>query len=140
MIQEEEKHIADLSRQLEELVGQEKFLDRAPIFLHFDPSELDALIPDLSRREGRREVLDGMRKACVDLILDLNRKTSDFFRTYAGRFSETQGKWILLSFAGQEAEHSDRVRQRIKEIQNAAGNAALHKLRERGQSSWLLCR
>jgi Fur family transcriptional regulator, ferric uptake regulator len=123
MIQEEEKHIADLNRQLEELVGQEQFLDRAPIFLHFDPSELDALIPDLSKYKEEGETRCDAH-ACVDLILDLNRKTSDFFRTYAGRFSETQGKWLLLSFAGQEDEHSHRVRQRIQEIQDAPGNPA----------------
>jgi len=123
MIQEEEKHIADLSRQLEELVGQDKYLDRAPIFLHFDPSELEALIPDLSTHE-EQGALRWDAHACVDLILNLNRKTSDFFRTYAGRFPETQGKWILLNFAGQEDEHSDRVRQRIKEMQDTSGNAA----------------
>jgi Fur family transcriptional regulator, ferric uptake regulator len=123
MIQEEEKHIADLNRQLEDLVSQEKYLDRAPIFLHFDPSELEALIPDLSTYAAKGDDRWDAR-ACVDLILDLNRKTSDFFRTYAGRFSETQGKWILLSFAGQEDEHCDRVRQRIKEIQDTAGNEA----------------
>ena len=123
MIQEEETHIADLNRQLEELVSQEKYLDRAPIFLHFDPSELEALIPGVSTREEEGDTRRDAR-ACVDLILDLNRKTSDFFRTYAERFSETQGKWILLKFAEQEDEHSDRVRQRIKEIQETAGNAA----------------
>jgi Fur family transcriptional regulator, ferric uptake regulator len=123
MIQEEEKHIADLSRQLEELLGQEKFLDHAPIFLHFDPSELEALIPDLwTHAEEGDSRWDA--HVCIDLILDLNRKTSDFFTTYAGRFSETQGKWILLSFAGQENEHSDRLRQRIKEIQDTSDSAA----------------
>jgi Fur family ferric uptake transcriptional regulator len=123
MIQEEEKHIADLSRQLEELVGQENILNRAPIFLHFDPSEMEALIPHLSTHEDEGESrLDA--HACVDLILDLNRRTAEFFRAYAGRFSETQGKRILLNFAGQEDEHSDRVRQRIKEIQDTPSSAA----------------
>jgi Fur family ferric uptake transcriptional regulator len=120
--QEEEKHSADLRQQLEQLVGQETFLDRTLAFLHFDPCELEALIPDISNYETAGEFrLDTY--ASADLVLALNRKIMDYFEAYAGTFPETQGKRILLNFASQERAHSDRIRQRITEMQHVPGGA-----------------
>lgn len=114
MVQEVEAHIADLNAQLEEIVRQEKNLERAPIFLHFDPCELEALIPDLSKYE-----IDGEFKldsqASTELALTLNSNAGEFFRKYAESFAETRGKQILIKFAEQEAAHNDLVRQRVQE-------------------------
>jgi Fur family ferric uptake transcriptional regulator len=122
MVQEEEKHIANLNGKLEELVGKEKDLDRAPIFLHFDPCELEALMPDISAYEMTGDFrLDA--RASLDLALSLNRKTTEFFKTYALRFVDTQGKQILLDFAKQEDFQGDLIRQRLQGTQGAAGIA-----------------
>ena len=100
MVQEEQAHIAELNTKLEEIVGQEKDLAQASIFLHFDPCELEALVPDLAKFEQAGEFrLDA--KTSTELALSLNRSAAEFFRKYAERFSETQGKQILLSFADQ---------------------------------------
>ena len=117
MSQEEERHISDLNERLEEIVHQEKDLDRAPAFLHFDPCELETLIPDLSKqaKDGTFH-LDSL--SSMNLALELNKRTIDFFRTYADKFADTQGKQILLNFADQEQKHSDLVRQRIKSLQH----------------------
>jgi Fur family transcriptional regulator, ferric uptake regulator len=110
MIREEEKHIAYLNGKLEEIVRQEKDIDHAPIFLHFDPCELEALIPDFTKQEKDGSFhLD--QQASMDLALTLNRRTTDFFKAFAERFAETQGKQILLSFADQEEKHSDLIKQ-----------------------------
>lgn len=112
--QDEEAHIAGLNEKLEEIVRQEKDLARAPIFLHFDPCELEKLIPDLSKYEKSGEFrLD--RKASAELALVLNRGTANFFKEYADKFAETQGKQILLQFAAQEHNHCDLVQQRLEE-------------------------
>jgi Fur family transcriptional regulator, ferric uptake regulator len=115
MTQEEERHIAELTGKLEEIVRQEKDLDRAPVFLHFDSRDLEALIPNLAKQEKDGAFHLDVQTA-VDLALTLNRKTTDFFRAYADKFAETQAKEILLNFAAQEEKHSDRVSQRMKSL------------------------
>jgi Fur family transcriptional regulator, ferric uptake regulator len=115
MVQEVEAHIVDLNLKLEEIVAQEKDLEYAPIFLHFDPCELEELIPDLSRYESGSEIrLDA--KASIELALNLNRAAADFFKSYAGRFAETQGKQVFISFANQEGNHCDLMRQRMEQL------------------------
>ena len=112
MTLEEEKHIADLNTKLEELVNEEKDLARVPVFLHFDPCDLEALMPDISKYE----MSGGFRldaRASMDLALILNQKTNEFFKAYAERFAETQGKRILLDFARQEGVHGELIRQRL---------------------------
>jgi Fur family ferric uptake transcriptional regulator len=128
MIEEEDNHIADLNAKLEEVVSQEKDLEHAPIFLHFDPCELEALIPDLSKYETSGEFkLDA--KGSAELALALNRKAADFFKAYADKFSETQGKQILLNFANQEGAHNDLIQRRMEMMLNASGVAPTVKFR-----------
>ncbi len=117
MVQEVENHMADLNGRLDEIVKQEKDLEYAAIFLHFDPCELEALIPDLATFERSGEFrLDP--KASTELALSLNRGTAEFFKNYADKFAETQGKQILANFAGQESAHSDLIRQRMEGMLN----------------------
>jgi Fur family transcriptional regulator, ferric uptake regulator len=112
MVREVEAHIVDLNMKLEEIVGQEKDLEHAPIFLHFDPCVLEELIPDLTRHESNGAIhLDS--QASTELALNFNKAAADFFKSYADRFAETQGKQILISFANQEGIHCDLMRQRM---------------------------
>lgn len=116
MVLEEEKHLADLNSKLEEILSQEKDLENAPIFLHFDPDELEALIPDVSKYEKDGELkLDAGTSA--ELAFDLNNRSSEFFKSYADKFTETKGKQILLSFAFRESAHSDLLRQTTENAQ-----------------------
>lgn len=107
-----EAHIAELREKFDNLVQQEKDLEQAPIFLHLNSSELAALIPSLSQYEKDGEVRLN-EKAALSLILTLTRSSADFFKTYAEKFSETQGKQIMLIFAGQEESHADVIQQRM---------------------------
>jgi Fur family ferric uptake transcriptional regulator len=119
MAQEEESHIADLSTKLEDIVRQEKDLEHASIFLHFDPCDLEELIPDLSKFEQTGEFrLDA--KTSTELALSLNQSLADFFKKYAERFAETQGKQILISFANQESAHNDLIRRRMEGLLSAS--------------------
>ncbi len=120
MIREEEAHIGELNMKLEEIVGQEKDLESAPIFLHFDPCDLENLIPDLSRYESNGEIrLDA--RSSVELASKLNRSAADFFKAYSDRFSETQGKQIFLNFSIQERNHSDMMHHRLMQSTAAPG-------------------
>jgi len=119
LIQEEEQHIANLNAKLEEIVRQEKDLERAPVFLHFEPSDLERLIPDLSPYEVQGELqLDA--KDSLKLAAMLDRRTADFFKSYADRFTETQGRQIFLHFATTEGNHGETVRQRMQEMISVA--------------------
>ena len=114
MALEEEKHIAELNSRLEELLQQEKGLNEAPIFLHFDTKELEEIIPDLSEYENRGEMrLDS--KTAIGLSSKLNRGASEFFKNYAEKFTDTLGKRIFMNFALQEENHIDRMRQRTED-------------------------
>ncbi len=112
---EEEAHIAELNRELEEIVQQEKDLVRAPIFLHFNPYEFEELIPDLSKYEKTGEFRLNS-KASLEIALALNLNTVEYFKEYANRFAETRGKQILLQFAAHEGDHCDLMRRRIAEM------------------------
>ncbi|MDM7997619.1 MAG: transcriptional repressor [Acidobacteriota bacterium] len=113
MIQQEERHIADLNAKLEELTAKEQDLDGAPVFLHFNPRDLDAIIPDVCNPD-RTEMLAMDAAGAMKLALDLNNRTTEYFREYAEKFAETRGKRILLEFAELEKTHGDFIRQRIQ--------------------------
>jgi Fur family transcriptional regulator, ferric uptake regulator len=120
LTREGEKHIAELNSKLEEIGRQERDLERAPIFLHFDPCELENMIPDLSKYEKGGEFrLDA--KASTELAVALNRTAADFFQAYAGKFAETQGRQIFLNFASREGNHCDFMRQRLEEMPVQSG-------------------
>jgi Fur family ferric uptake transcriptional regulator len=110
MIEEEQRHVEELNTRLAEIIGQEEDLEHAPLFLHFDPCELEALIPDLSKFETAGEVrMD--EKASTEMVVSLNRRLAEFFKTYAEKFPETQGKQILLNFAGRKEANGDFIRK-----------------------------
>lgn len=114
MTQLEELHITELKAKLEDILQQEKDLEQAPVFLHFDSRVLEQQIPDLARHEKEGELrLDA--KATLALIVALTRMSADFFKSYADKFVDSQGKQIMLIFAGQEESHSDLLRQRMDE-------------------------
>ena len=118
MIPEEETHISELNSNLYDLLRQEKYLDQAPIFLHFDPGELEIMIPDLSRYENNGEILLNS-KAAIDISTKLNRSASEFFKKYAEKFTDTLGKRILMNFAIQEENHCDLMKQRMESRQQS---------------------
>ena len=115
MAQEEETHIAELNGKLGDIIKQEKDLEHAPVFLHFDPCELESVIPDLAKFEMSNEFRMNAN-ASAELAISLNQKSAEFFKKYADTFAETQGKQILFNFAGQEIAHGDLLRQRLEEL------------------------
>ncbi len=115
MAQQNETHIAELNGKLEDINKQEKDLEHAPVFLHFDPCELECVVPDLAKLEKSGEIrLDA--NTAAELALSLNHNTAEFFKKYADKFAETQGKQVLSNFASQEIAHGDLLRRRLEEL------------------------
>ncbi len=116
--QEEEAHLGELKNELEGLISQERGLERAPIFLHFDPGELERLVPDLHAYEA-----DGCLKMDVkgslEVSIQLEQRAAGFFRDFADKFMETQGKKVLQRFAEEEMKHCDAICRRMEELMPA---------------------
>lgn len=118
--QEEESHLCELRAELDRIHSQEKGLDSAPIFLHFDPCELEGLIPDLRDFESDGELrLDARRS--LEMAMVLEQKAAAFFRDYAERFIETEGKKIFQHYAEEEQRHYESIGRRVEEMLAAAG-------------------
>ena len=109
------RHLEQLEAALSEVQLKEHGLEMAPVFLHFDPCELEKLIPDIEMyvRGGRLE-LDA--RQAMELALQFEQRAADFFRDYAGRFVETLGKRIFLRFADDEMGHHREIKNRIDEL------------------------
>lgn len=108
MVREEESHISELNGQLAEIMKQEKDIERAPVFLHFDRNAMDALIANLSLHEVEGELrLDA--QGAVAFVTSINRSTAEYFRSYAERFAPTLGKQIMINFADEESAHGDAL-------------------------------
>jgi len=116
---EEASHIGELETKLERLFRQEKGLEQAPIFLHFDARDLERLVPDLARHE-----VDGVfrldARASLDVAMELERRAAEFFQGYAEKFSETRGKKIFEAFADEEQKHYEALRRRAEELLETA--------------------
>ena len=113
--EEEEGHIRELRGELEELTCREKGLDRAPIFLHFDPCDLERLVPDLSAYEADGKLkMDA--KTSLEVAMQLEQQAAGFFRDYADKFIETQGKRVFQRFADGELRHYEAICRRMGEI------------------------
>ncbi len=122
IVQEEEAHLHELKSELEGLVGEERGLEHAPIFLHFDPCELERLIPDLRAYEkDGRLAIDA--KNSLDVAVQLEQRAAGFFRDFADNFIETQGKKVLHKFAQEELKHCETICRHVEEFVTAGATA-----------------
>jgi Fur family transcriptional regulator, ferric uptake regulator len=109
--EEEEQHLAALQEELDTLNGQERGLEQAPIFLHFDPCDLERLVPDLKQHEVNGEFRLGARRS-LELAMMLEESAAGFFKAYAEKFMETRGKKIFEHFAEEERKHYESISRR----------------------------
>ena len=111
---EEARHLSELEMELEQIHRQEKGLEHAPMFLHFDPCDLERLIPDLAELEtGGLLRLDP--RMALEVVVGLEKKASQFFRDYADKFMDTEGKRVFQRFADEESRHLDLISRRMEE-------------------------
>ncbi len=114
IVRQDERRLNDLKEELAELYAQEKGLDVAPIFLHFDPSQLERLIPDLAEHEVEGSLsLSAQHALNAAMRLELN--AAGFFRAFAEKFIDTQGKKIFQRFADAALKRHEALSQGIEE-------------------------
>jgi Fur family ferric uptake transcriptional regulator len=117
--EEEAQHLQVLEQELAEVEGMEKGLDRAPLFLHFEPSELEKLVPDLREYESNGGLLLDARKS-LQVALQYEERAAGFFREYADKFLETRGKRIFQRFADEEQKHFEQISHRMEDLAPAS--------------------
>jgi Fur family ferric uptake transcriptional regulator len=108
------QHLEELERELFEIYKQDKVLEKAPMFLHFDPCELERLIPDLQQYRLNGELRLNARQS-LDAAMVLGQRAANFFKDYAEKFLETEGKRVFQRFAEEEMRHLDLIRRRREE-------------------------
>ena len=116
IIREGTAHLSELEEELQGIYCQDKSLEKAPMFLHFDPVELERLIPDLGDFE-RDGVLRMDARQSLDMALALSQRAANFFKEYAEKFMETEGKRVFQRFAEEEMRHHDLIRRRKESAQ-----------------------
>jgi len=112
---EEESHALQLEMELEMMHRYEKGLESAPVFLHFDNCELQQLIPNLSSNLSNSELRLDARRA-LEIALQLEKRAAGFFKEYAERFAETEGKRIFERCAEQQMKHFASINRRAEAI------------------------
>jgi Fur family ferric uptake transcriptional regulator len=106
--EEEEKHLRQLEANLIRMEQQERGIDQAPAFLHFNSEQLKELVPDLRAYEREGELrLDA--KSSLEMALSFESRSADYFRSFAEAFSDTGGKEILRQFADREMQHCEML-------------------------------
>lgn len=106
--EEEEKHLRQLQDRLFQMEQQERGLDQAPAFLHFNSEELRGLLPDLRAYE-RDGTLRLDARNSLDMALQLESRSADYFRSYAEGFGDTAGKEVFRQFAEREMQYCEAL-------------------------------
>jgi len=108
---EEEDHLAKLQRRYRELVKQDPDLESRPTFLFFKGAASGLF------GTGVQELHDGIddRQALL-IAIRCERGSHQFFKKYASRFEESEGKRIFAEFADEEREHLDLLVREYKAL------------------------
>jgi Fur family ferric uptake transcriptional regulator len=119
MAAEEAAHALVLEAELGALRQKEKGLAEAPVFLHFDEAELHQLFPCLGENlHGDELRLDAHR--ALEVSMQLEKRAATFFKEYAQKFGDTDGKRIFLQFAEQEMGHYASICHRAEKARSAS--------------------
>lgn len=114
IVREGSQHLEELEEGLHEICSQDRGLEKAPMFLHFDPCELEQLVPDLRDYELNGELRMDARQA-LEVAMALGQRAANFFKDYAEKFLETEGKRVFQRFAEEEVRHLDLIGHRKEE-------------------------
>ena len=109
---EEDDHLGKLQRRYHELTKLDPDLESRPTFLFFKGAAnglfgagVHALHDGIDDREALR------------IAIRCERGSHEFFKKYASRFEESEGKQIFTEFADEEREHLDLLIREYKALQ-----------------------
>jgi Fur family ferric uptake transcriptional regulator len=119
MMREEESHAKKLEMELETLNRQEDGIGEAPMFLHFDPTELQQLFPGMLAGMVEKETrLDA--HSALEMALEAEKRAAGFFKEYAEKFDDTEGKRIFQRFAEHGMKCCAAIGRKAESMQAAS--------------------
>ena len=123
MASKEKQHLRELETEWTAFVKRHKRILKAPVFLHFEYSELQRLFPtpkELQKKHLKRLSLE----EALQLAMSIEKEAHHFFHRYAENFGDTKGKAIFLKFAEDELEHYDLIQQEYNRLRDSASPPA----------------
>ena len=108
---EEDDHLGKLQRRYQELTRQDPELESRPTFLFFKGAASGLF------GAGVHELHDGIDdREALRIAIRCERGSHEFFKKYAARFEESEGKQIFTEFADEEREHLDLLIREYKTL------------------------
>ncbi|HZT76745.1 MAG TPA: transcriptional repressor [Vicinamibacterales bacterium] len=108
---EEVDHLQKLEQRYKELAKQDPDLDARPTFLFFKGAASGLF------GSGVSELHDGIDdREALRIAIRCERGSHEFFKKYASRFEESEGKQIFAEFADEEREHLDLLIREYKAL------------------------
>lgn len=122
MLEDEKSHLSGLEKEWKRLIGKDRKVLDAPVFLHFDYETLKRIFP--SREEIMKKLDTHISEVeALKLAMQMEKEAHDFFREYAEKFNDTRGKDVFLQFAEEEKEHYETIRTAYERYQKQSGRA-----------------
>ena len=107
---EEREHLSKLQRRYGELMAQDPQLESRPTFLFFKGAASGLFAA--GAQELRQGGVDDQQALLIGIRCE--RGSHGFFKKYAERFEESEGKQIFLEFADEEREHLELLLREYK--------------------------
>ena len=113
---EEQQHLTALQQEYGALRQAYTWLDDEPSLLYFDYERLQNIFP--KGQDNIRDMVQSMRPAeALQLAMDAERRSYEFFHYYANRVEYAKGRDIFAQFAHEEERHLEVIRRAYQAIQ-----------------------
>jgi Fur family ferric uptake transcriptional regulator len=108
---EEREHLSKLQQRYRQLTAQDPQLESRPTFLFFKGAASGLFAA------GAQELKEGVDdEQALRIGIRCERGSHRFFKKYAERFEETEGKEIFLEFADEEREHLELLMREYRDL------------------------
>jgi len=108
---EEKNHLATLEKSYQELLVRDPHLEDRPRFLFFKGAANGLFA------EGADELVAGVDDQQALLIgIRCERGSHNFFKKYADKFEDSDGKQIFVEFAAEEKQHLELLLKEYREL------------------------
>lgn len=114
---EEEEHLTTLQQEYNALRRANAWLDDEPSLLYFDYDRLQGIFP--RGEEHIRHIVQMVSPAeALQLAMDAERRSYEFFQYYANRVEYDKGRDIFAKFAEEEERHLALIREAYQTLQS----------------------
>ena len=116
LAEDEQQHLNELQKEYNTLRQAHTWLDDEPSLLYFDYDRLQNIFPQ--GQENIRHIVQSVSPAeALQLAMDAERRSYEFFHYYANRVEYAKGRRIFAQFAREEEHHLDIIRDAYNAMQ-----------------------